>query len=91
MADKNTDPTSSSGEAGVHALSLEYLVELEKNPWRYSNMLEIPACDAATEGGEEDSNNDVSKSPRENHVQSKKTTIPVLSWVKFQYAIGFWK
>ena len=42
MADKANDPTSSSEEAGVHALSLEYLVELEKNPWRYGNMLELP-------------------------------------------------
>ena len=48
---------------GVHALSLEYLVELEKNPWRYSNMLEMPACGAATKGGEKDSNNDVGKPP----------------------------
>ncbi|KAL7552165.1 hypothetical protein ACHAWF_015388 [Thalassiosira exigua] len=35
MADKSADSASSSGDAGVHALSLEYLVELEKNPWRY--------------------------------------------------------
>ena len=54
-------------------------------------MLEMHMWGTITKGGEEDSNNDVSKSPRENHVQSKKTTIPVLSWVKFQYAIGFWK
>ena len=59
----------------MHALSLEYLVELEKNPLRYSNMLKIPACGATTKGGEEDSNNDMNKPPREDHVQSKKTTI----------------
>jgi hypothetical protein len=40
IMDQNANSESSSG--GVHALSLEYLVELEKNPWRYSNMLEIP-------------------------------------------------
>lgn len=40
MSDQEQKSGSSSG--GVHALSLEYLVELEKNPWRYSNMLEIP-------------------------------------------------
>ena len=76
MADRNkNDPTSSSGKAGMHALSLEYLVELEKNPWRYSNMLEMPICGVATKGNEEDSNNDVNKPPREDHVCSKKTTI----------------
>ena len=49
MADKANDPSSSSGDAGVHALSLEYLVELEKNPWRYSNMLELPMSDDSEE------------------------------------------
>eukprot|EP00804_Cyclotella_cryptica_P013031 CCRYP_002346-RC/>CCRYP_002346-RC protein AED:0.04 eAED:0.04 QI:400/1/1/1/1/0.85/7/1256/1761 len=39
MTDQDDFSTSS---AGVHALSLEYLVELEKNPWRYNNMLQIP-------------------------------------------------
>ena len=94
MADRNkNDPTSSSGEAGMHALSLEYLVELENNPWRYSNMLEMPMCGAATKGGEEDRNNNVSRPPQEDHVQSKKITIRVLPWVNLQYAIGFreWK
>jgi WD40 repeat protein len=32
------------GTAGVHALSFEYLVELEKNPWRFNNMLALPVC-----------------------------------------------
>ena len=32
------------GTAGVHALSFEYLVELEKNPWRFNKMLALPAC-----------------------------------------------
>jgi WD40 repeat protein len=40
MTDQEQNSATSSG--GVHALSLEYLVELEKNPWRYSNMLQIP-------------------------------------------------
>ena len=31
-----------SGTAGVHALSFEYLVELEKNPWRFNHMLALP-------------------------------------------------
>ena len=40
MSDQEQKSGSSSG--GVHALSLEYLVELEKNPWRYNNMFKIP-------------------------------------------------
>jgi WD40 repeat protein len=42
IMDEGQNSASTSGN--VHALSLEYLVELEKNPWRYSNMLQIPAC-----------------------------------------------
>ena len=42
------DSSSSSGEAGVYTLSLEYLVELEKNPWRYRNMLPIFSTEEET-------------------------------------------
>lgn len=52
LAGNTSDPTSSSGEAGVHTLSLEYLVELEKNPWRYRSMLEMPMRGAEEEGGD---------------------------------------
>ena len=48
MAGKNNDSGLSSGEDGVHALSLEYLVELEKNPWRYSEILEMSCCSTDT-------------------------------------------
>ncbi|KAL9187155.1 hypothetical protein ACHAXT_010875 [Thalassiosira profunda] len=55
MANKSTDPASTSGEAGVHALSLEYLVELEKNPWRYDSIMELPLFGGTEEeGGGED-------------------------------------
>jgi hypothetical protein len=37
-ADSN-DPTC---DTGVKHVSLEYLVELEKTPWRYQNLFEIP-------------------------------------------------
>jgi len=50
MVDKNNESGLSSGEAGVHALSLEYLVELEKNPWRYSNILEMPNTSSISDG-----------------------------------------
>ena len=55
IMDQGQNSASSSG--GVHALSLEYLVELEKNPWRYSNMFQIPIRDSSDETKETD--NDV--------------------------------
>lgn len=39
-ADKAND-FNSSGRQGIQALSLEYLVELEKNPWKYRCMFEL--------------------------------------------------
>eukprot|EP00970_Alexandrium_tamarense_P006962 scaffold1218_cov175-Alexandrium_tamarense.AAC.7 len=47
MVDQTNNSAASGGDAGVHALSLEYLVELEKNPWRYNNMLQMPPCAGA--------------------------------------------
>ena len=38
-----TNNQQEPGTAGVHALSFEYLIELEKNPWRFNNMLALPA------------------------------------------------
>jgi WD40 repeat protein len=52
LAGNTNGPASSSGEAGVHTLSLEYLVELEKNPWRYRSMLEMPMGDVKEEGSD---------------------------------------
>ena len=40
MGDENTQ-SQSGGTEGVHKISLEYLVELEKNPWRYQSFLSI--------------------------------------------------
>ncbi|KAL3810399.1 hypothetical protein ACHAXA_004175 [Cyclostephanos tholiformis] len=57
LVGSTNDPASSSGEAGVHTLSLEYLVELEKNPWRYRNMIEIPVHgvdEAGSDGTQDD-------------------------------------
>jgi len=64
MADKTNDPSSSSGDAGVHALSLEYLVELEKNPWRYGNLLELPMTEGEGEDAQEDASTTVQLQPR---------------------------
>ena len=75
LAGNANDPSSSPGEAGVHTLSLEYLVELEKNPWRYRSMLEMPNC--GTEEGE--------SADKQENVQS---TMRVLPRVKLCEAIG---
>ena len=44
LADKVNEVMSAASSSGVQALSLEYLVELEKNPWKYRCMLELPFC-----------------------------------------------
>lgn len=73
MTDEDNNSVSSSG--GVHAISLEYLVELEKNPWRYSNMLQIPVC----------ANDDT----RETKVKDKKVEfIEIRKKTKLRDAIG---
>jgi len=83
------DPASSSGQAGVHVLSMEYLAELEKNPWRYSIMLDMPDCNvSAVEGGDED-NNDESKSSEENDKKSKNNSVlQIFPGVKLRDALG---
>ena len=75
MTNQNNDSSASSGEAGVHALSLEYLVELEKNPWRYSNMLQMTDCG--------DLEKDESKQG-----ESWREVIPVRPRTKLRDAIG---
>ncbi len=46
------------GTAGVHALSFEYLVELEKNPWRFNNMLALPTRGIDDQEEEEEESKD---------------------------------
>ena len=66
------DPAATSGEAGVHALSLEYLVELEKNPWRYKSILEMPkANDSSDAAGDERSDNDINVNDKQQQEQEK--------------------
>lgn len=68
------DYSSSSGEAGVYTLSLEYLVELEKNPWRYRNMLPLFST-------EEETNDD-------NKEEVHQSMTRILPYVKLCEAIG---
>lgn len=63
------------GKAGVHALSFEYLVELEKNPWRFNNMLALPAW------GEDDKETESNDELILQHIK-------VLPRVKLREAIG---
>ena len=64
------------GTAGVHALSFEYLVELEKNPWRFNNMLVLPAW-----GGDDEEE-------KESKDELILQHIKVLPRVKLRDAIG---
>ena len=41
-----------TGTAGVQTLSFEYLVELEKNPWRFNNLLALPTCGCGNDNEE---------------------------------------
>ena len=78
MADKSNDPSSSSGDAGVHALSLEYLVELEKNPWQYSSMIDLPMMSSNVE--------DDGKEAKQNDSLSRVATVEPR--VRLREAIG---
>lgn len=84
MADKTSEPSGGKSkggkDAGVHALSLEYLVELEKNPWRYSNMLELPTSVSADGEGNVDAK--CGQQPKQGN-QGK-----VLPRVKLREALG---
>lgn len=51
LADKVNNVASAASSSGVQALSLEYLVELEKNPWKYRCMLELSVFGTSEEAG----------------------------------------
>ena len=49
-----SEESAASEQEGVHALSLEYLLELEKSPWKYSSL--FPLLTAKDDDGDSNAN-----------------------------------
>jgi len=72
------EASTASGQSsdGVHSLSISYLVELDKNPWRYRNMFNVGIAGQ----GEEDSKKTTS--------DDSKVCVEARPMVKLRDAIG---
>jgi len=84
----NANADLATGE-GVHQLSLQYLVELEKSPWRYCKIMEISVEDSDdedSEAGSKSTSKGLDSSP--SHEEKDIFYAEVRPKVKLKDAIG---